>query len=161
MKRLDNNLNNIQDVALITSLADVNTDLITMNIGKFLGKGTYRTVYEYNMDSRYVIKIEPDNTSCNLMEYTLWDEIQGLTGKLVWVKDWFAPVHYCSPNGKILIMERTIQNYSRTRPNVVPNFFTDVKSNNFGWLGKNFVCHDYGFIWRFIKYEKKFQKIEW
>jgi len=162
MIRLENRLNNIEEVSLLHSLQDVNTDLITMILGQKIGSGSFRSVYEYNFNpDKFVVKIEPNNTDCNITEYTLWKEIKGLTGELAWVKDWFAPIEYCSPNGKILIMKRTYDLTHKEKPRKIPNFMTDVKENNFGWLNNKFVCHDYGFLYKFIKYEKKFKKIDW
>lgn len=158
---LENNLNDIQELAQIARHQDVNTDLILMLCGKKLGEGSSRAVYEYNLDNKYVVKIEPQNTDSNKAEFLLWYEVQGLKGSMAWVKEWFAPIKFCSPNGKILIMQRTKQDLTKTRPNKVPSFFQDVKPDNFGWIGNRFVCHDYGSIYNFIKYEKKFRKIEW
>lgn len=152
---LDNNLNDIQELALIAKTQDVNTDLILMICGKKLGQGYSRVCYEYNLDDNFVVKIEPQNTTSNISERLLWDEVQGLKGSKAWVKEWFAPIIYCTPNNKILIMRKTKQDFNKTRPNKVPSFFQDVKEDNFGWIGNKFVCHDYGSIYGFINYEKK------
>lgn len=162
--RIQNNLNSINEVNTISSLQDVNTDLITTLLGEKLGKGSYRTVYQHNWDKDWVIKIEPKNTECNITEYLLWDEIRGLKNELAWVKDWFAPVLWMSPNGKILCMKKASEfpkNKKLERPTEVPAFFSDVKWDNFGWVGNRFVCFDYGFMYKFIKYEKKMQKVNW
>lgn len=161
MLRLENRLNNIDEVATLSKLQDVNTDLITMICGEKIGSGAYRSVYEYNFNpNKMVVKIEPYSTDSNINEYQIWYEVQGLCGDLSWVKEWFAPIHYCSPNGKIIIMERTRQ-LDKPLPEKVPWFFTDVKIDNFGWIGNRFVCHDYGFIHSFMKYDKKFKKAIW
>jgi len=157
--RLENNINSISEVSVISQLQDVNTDLILSLCGKKLGSGSYRTVYEHNWDKRYVVKIEPNNTECNMAEFMLWSEVCGLCGDLAWVKDWFAPVLWMSPNGKILVMRRTQEKDKKERPRKVPDFFTDLKRENFGWIGNKFVCHDYGFIHKFIKYGSKMQKV--
>lgn len=159
VQRLDNNLNSISEVFTLSQLQDVNTDLILSLCGKKLGAGVYRTVYEYNLDNRYVIKIEPNTTESNITEYLLWSEIKGLIGTLAWVKDWFAPILWMSPNGKILVMRKTEEKPNKERPKSIPLFFTDLKRDNFGWIGNKFVCHDYGFFHKFIKYEKKMQTI--
>lgn len=166
--RLTNRLNSTEEIYTLSNLASVNTDIILMLCGEKIGSGATRAVYEYNMNpKKFVVKIEPlDINDCNLQEYLLWQEIKGLTGNLAWVKDWFAPVHYCSPNGKVLIMERTYPPSQLTGnlPKKVPEFMSDIKLQNFGWIGKKFVCHDYGFIYKFIKYEKKFKVVtpcEW
>lgn len=161
MVRLTNRLNSIDELSNLSQLQSVNTDLILMLCGEKIGSGTYRSVYEFNMNpNKFVIKVEPLSTDCNLSEFLLWDEIQNLKGNLSWVREWFAPIHWCSPNGKVIIMQRTKQ-LNRERPKKIPFFFTDVKKNNFGWIGNKFVCHDYGFIQKFIKYQKKYQNINW
>lgn len=97
-----------------------------------------------------------------MAEFMLWDEVRGLKNNLAWVEDWFAPILFMSPNAKILCMQKTSQypkNKKLERPKEIPAFFTDIKWNNFGWIGSKFVCHDYGFIHKFIKYENKMQKV--
>jgi len=157
--KLENKLNDINEVYEICKSQDINTDLIISFIGKKIGSGSFRTVYEYNFDKSYVIKVEHGNSECNLMEYTLWKEIENLCGDLAWVRDWFAPVLWISPNGKVLVMKRTQEKDNKERPRKVPDFFTDLKRDNFGWIGSKFVCHDYGFIYRFLTYSKKMRTV--
>lgn len=162
--RLSNRLNDIKELSAISQLESVNSDLIKMFIGKHIGSGYYRSVFEFNpRPDKYVVKIEHNDTNCNTNEFLIWEEVSWLVGDLAWVKDWFAPILYMSPNGKILIQERTSMYGSggQEYPSEVPDFFSDVKLDNFGWLNKKFVCHDYGFINRFIKYNKRFRKAKW
>lgn len=161
--RLKNNLNDIKELSTITQMESVNSDLIKMFIGKHTNSGYYRSVFEFNPNpDKYVVKIEHDDTDCNTNEFLIWNEVSGLHGELAWVKDWFAPILWMSPNGKIIIQERTRwHSLNKECPNEVPDFFSDVKVDNFGWLNNKFVCHDYGFINRFIKYNKKFRKANW
>jgi len=162
--RLKNNLNDIKELSAITQMESVNSDLIKMFIGKHINSGCYRSVFEFNPNpDKYVIKIEHDDTNSNTNEFLIWDEVNYLCGDLAWVKEWFAPVLWMSPNGKILIQERT-KDYASTNkeyPDQLPSFFTNIKYSNFGWLNNRFVCHDYGAINRFIKYDKKFRKANW
>jgi hypothetical protein len=158
--KLSNNLNSIEEICTISHLQDVNTDLILMMLGQKIGSGSYRSVYNYNMNDKLVVKIEPNSTEQNISEFIMWDEIRGLKEDKAWVKDWFAPIHWCSPNGKILIMEKTFQK-NKPKPKEIPKFLSDVKSANFGWIGNKYVCHDYGFIYPFIEYKKSFKKVIW
>tara|TARA_R100000656_G_C3952223_1_gene128652 strand:- start:226 stop:747 length:522 start_codon:yes stop_codon:yes gene_type:complete len=164
--RLDDNLMDMNEMNTLTQMAPVLMDFVTVLCGKKLGAGTYRTVYEYNLDTNYVVKIEPLNTGQNMNEYMIWNQVQYFHGDLAWVKDWFAPVKWISPNGRILIMERTQEtrmvrkNYVE-RPKKVPSFFTDVHHGNFGWIGKRLVCHDYAFPYRFMEFKKRFRKANW
>ena len=159
--RLSNKLNDIKKCSNIICEQDIITDLVTSFVGKYIGSGSYRDVYEYNFNDDYVIKLEKDNTEQNISEYILWQEINSLNGDLRWVKDWFAPVLWCSPNGKILVMEKTKINDKKAKPEKIPIFLSDVKIHNFGWIGNKYVCHDYGMLDGFIKCEKKFKKIIW
>lgn len=165
--RLKNNLNDIKELSAITQMESVNSDLIKMFIGKHINSGFYRSVFEFNPNpDKYVVKIEHDDTNCNTNEFLIWNEVSGLHGDLAWVKDWFAPILWMSPNGKITIQERTTschneKFYKKELPKEIPVFFSDVKDDNFGWLNNKFVCHDYGFINRFIKYNSKFRKANW
>lgn len=159
--RLEDNLNNVKEIADILDVAPVAIDLVTSIIGEDIGRGTYRAVYEYNLDDRYVVKIEPENTSCNLIEYMIWDEVKGLMGESEWVKKWFAPVKWISPNGRILIMQKTHKRDNKVKPEKIPKFLWDVCERNFGWIGNNYVCHDYGQLYNMIAYPKAMKKIEW
>lgn len=78
-----------------------------------------------------------------------------------WVKDWFAPVKWISPNGRILVMRKTEEKPDKKRPDKVPDFLWDVKVDNFGWIGNNLVCHDYGQFYNMIDYKKKMKKVKW
>ena len=94
-------------------------DFVTTLCGKHIGSGSTRSVFDYSLDEKYVIKIEPKNTNGNTSEWMIYNEIQYLSGELAWVKDWFAPIKWISPNGRILLMEKTIpHNYNtkKTRP---------------------------------------------
>lgn len=143
-------------------LESVNSDLITMFLGQKIGSGSYRSVYEFNPNpQKYVVKIEPLSTDCNSNEFLIWNEISWLKGELSCVKNWFAPVLWMSPNAKVLIMERTFEKSNLTRPDKIPDFMTDIKFENYGWIGNKFVCHDYGFLSRFIEYKKKLRKANW
>lgn len=158
--RLENNLNDVKELSFITQLEDINSDIVKCICGKKIGQGQYRSVHEFNLDKDYVVKLEPLNTSCNTVEYMMWDEIKGLKEELAWVKDWFAPVKWISPNGRVLLMKKTEEEPDKKLPKKIPSFLWDVKPDNFGWLGKNYVCHDYGQFYNFIHYPKKFKKLK-
>ena len=139
-------------------------DFVTVICSEFIGSGATRSVFEYSLNDKYVVKIEPRNTNGNTTEWMMWNEIQHLTGSLEWVKKWFAPVKWISPNGRILLMERTKPHTHKTkkvRPEKIPSFLWDVKEDNFGWIGDNYVCHDYGQFYNMINYPKKMKKVDW
>lgn len=159
MKALKNNLNDNKDLYDILSNQNVSTDLVQSMFGAFVGSGASRMVYDCNLYPNTVIKVEYGNTFNNVMEYALWDEIQFLCGDLAWVKNWFAPIKWISPNGKLLVMDKTHHSDNKKLPERIPDWLWDVKLENFGWIGNKFVCHDYAYSFNaLIDYKKKFKK---
>lgn len=160
--KLEQELNDIERISNILQLGAVANDLVVSLCGKYIGSGISRSVFEYNLDPRYVIKVEPLSTNNNnMVEQMMWNEIHGLCGNLEWVKKWFAPVLWCSPNGRLLVMRKTEEKPGKKRPEMIPEFLWDVKSDNFGWIGNQFVCHDYGQFYNFRHYSKKMKKVNW
>jgi len=150
----------------------VGMDFIMCLLGPNISDGNFRAVYEHALDPTKVIKIEyghgqksehdciMQNSFCNVQEFLMWREIEGLKGELEWVKNWFAPIHWISPGGHILCMERTYSKPDQERPEKIPKFMWDVKWDNFGWIGDNLVCHDYAHINAFTSYSKKMQTVK-
>jgi hypothetical protein len=158
---LEDNLLDLETVTDLLSVPSISLDFITSLCGKHLGTGSFRSVFDYNIHSDYIIKIERENSGCNRIEYMIWDEVRFLKGNLSWVKNWFAPVDWISPNGRILVMKKTKQIKNKKLPEKIPAFLWDVKKDNFGWIGKNYVCHDYGQFYNMISYPKKMIKAKW
>lgn len=141
----------------------ITSDIFTTLCGNFIGEGATRCVFEHNLDNRFVVKVAicPAGVRANIIEHEVWKEVEGLTRNLEWVKDWFAPVIYISENGNVLIMRKTEIKPNKKKPNQVPKFLLDCYERNFGWIGNKYVCHDYGFIWGLLKYEKRFKRPNW
>lgn len=161
MKVEDNllDLSKVNDILRIPSLA---SDFVTIVCGESIGAGSFRDVFNYNTHKGYVIKLEPGSTDCNLVEWMIWEEVKYLSGDMEWVKDWFAPVEWISPNGRILVMKKTKPTHKKlSPPDKIPAFLWDVKLENFGWIGNKFVCHDYGQFYNMINYPKKMIKANW
>jgi len=159
--KLEDRLDKIETICDLSRNVAVATDLITSLCGEHLATGAFREVYNYNLDHRYVVKIEPCNSNCNIVEYMIWDEVKGLINNSEWVKKWFAPVKWISPNGRILVMQKTKVNHKKKKPEKIPAFLWDIKEENFGWIGNDFVCHDYGQFYNMIHYPKKMVKAKW
>lgn len=150
----------------------VGMDMIMCLLGPRISSGNFRDVYEHTMDPTKVIKIEyghkqvmnqdaiMQNSFCNVQEYLLWAEIEGLKGNLEWVKKHFAPVRWISPGGHVLCMDRTWPEQEKQRPDTLPAFLWDVKPDNFGWIGDDFVCHDYAHVHAFTGYGKKMRNVK-
>lgn len=157
--------------ALIES-PHVGMDLMMCSLGTRLSNGCFRDVYAHTLNSELVLKIEyghdrkdeydtgVNNSFCNVQEFLLWQGIQYLKGPLEWVKQWFAPIEWISPGGHILCMQRTYEMPEKERPEMIPDFLWDVKKENFGWIGDQFVCHDYAHVHAFASYSKKMRKVK-
>lgn len=159
--QLEEKINDYIHLHCIQEETSIVQDLISSICGKHLGSGTYRMVFNYNLDDNYVVKLETPGSNCNVVEYMMWDEIQYLKEDLAWVKEWFAPVKWMSPNGRVLVMRKTLPKPKKKRPDKVPKMLWDVKQDNFGWIGNKFVCHDYGQFYNFIDYKKGLKKAVW
>ena len=74
----------------------------------------------------------------NYREFHTWSEV----GFTQWSK-WFAPVVAISEDGRKLLQVRAIN--SGKPVGKVPEFFSDLKEDNWGWLNGHAVCLDYGY----------------
>lgn len=109
--------------------------------GRFLGGGIARKVYIYRPDDTFVIKIAEDKggQSHNIIEWKIWDELKQVKS----ASKWLAPIVDVSDCGKYLIMKRAERGRKEDYPKMVPHFFTDMKYDNYGFIGKQLVCVDY------------------
>ena len=111
--------------------------------GRLLGAGAYRRVYIYRPHTDWVVKVE-DGGYCfsNIKEWEVWEAMRECPS----VAKFLVPCHYISPNGTILIQDRTTPIEVMHLPKKIPSFLsTDLKSENWGWsIKKKPVCHDYG-----------------
>ena len=118
--------------------------------GEQIGYGMSRKVFACKLMPECVVKVEEESIGFqNIMEWQTWDFVR-------WTKAsrWFAACKWISPNGKVLIQERTRPPSDAELVEKVPVWFTDLKRTNWGmakaqnrdgsdgreWL----VCHDYG-----------------
>lgn len=137
-------------------------ELWNLICGSVLGQGAGRTVYEHCLDPYHVVKVESGAGSFqNAMEWETWQRVRTTE-----FAPWFAPCLAISPCGTILIQRRTRQPIAY--PDSIPNFFTDLKLENFGVLvpregeEEAFVCHDYGYTrcWS-IGMTRRMSRPEW
>ena len=116
-------------------------EFASFSLGKWLGGGMSRQVYEHPTDKNKVIKIENSAREFqNVIEWEFWQNWQYDKD----VSKWLAPCYSISYNGTFLIMDRTIPLI--TTPKYLPTFLTDHKLDNYGMLKGKLVCHDYGRI---------------
>lgn len=115
--------------------------------GDFLGQGVTRSVYVFKPDDRFVIKLEP-NISKNGFAFVNVGEWHNWLTCMYFSKmaDFLAPCLTINQSSQILIQRRairTIDGDKRPYPKYIPNWLTDTKKFNFGWIGDKFVCVDY------------------
>lgn len=116
-------------------------DFIKVFLGKEIGRGVSRVVYEHALDKSLVIKIEEGGDWFqNVTEYRVWNELQYYKK----MAKWFAPIIAISPNGVVLIQKRVEPTSLKDYPKQIPSFFTDIKQENYGLLNGQLVCFDYG-----------------
>ena len=115
-------------------------DLIELAVGKPMGEGISRKVYEWLPDPTLVAKVECRRQSfANIEEYHVWQAVEETKAA-----EWFAPVVQLAGHGSILLQRRTKPVTMDQLPARIPSFFTDLKVGNFGMLDGRIVCHDYG-----------------
>lgn len=118
-------------------------ELLDVILGDFIGSGVYREVFQHPHFIDYVVKIEQGNSRENAIEWDVWNSV-----KFTDNAKWFAPCTYISDNGVVLIQKKTKPLFSKPVkfvPEKIPSFFTDIKPDNFGWIGNQLVAHDYSF----------------
>lgn len=130
---------------------EIHAEAFNLLCGEQIGRGMSRTVYECALLPDYVVKVEADPYRFqNVMEWETWQLVQWTPASR-----WFAECRWISPNGRVLIMERTRPPGPGDLPEKVPMWATDLKTSNWGMAkAKNrdgtvadrewLVCHDYG-----------------
>jgi len=123
----------------------ISLDLIRMVCGDQLsgggsrvGGGASRAVYNFDLIPQTVLKITSDPPA-NTNEWEIWKAVK----KTPYVK-WFAPCLFISPTGHFMVQKkvRPIRKTDKL-PKKLPGLFTDIKISNWGFIGKQLVCHDY------------------
>lgn len=113
-------------------------------LGKLLGQGVARRVYEYRpRPYDYVVKVQAiseDNAHDyqNIAEWSLWC---AATDRL---RQWLAPCYCLSPDGMALLQARCEPCPEHLIPKRAPKIFGDLHQRNFGVFEKRVVVTDYG-----------------
>lgn len=128
-------------MAIFDELPEIVTrDALTLFIGKFIGGGAGRRVYDCAFDSKFVVKVEIASRSFqNATEWQVWCDLR----ETHWAK-WLSPCEFISECGMVMIQHKTEPLPRDQYPARLPNFFTDLKYSNFGMLDGRLVAHDYG-----------------
>jgi hypothetical protein len=124
--------------------------------GKKLGGGVGRTVFVYDLNPNFVIKIEESGFQ-NVIEWEMWKVVKASPHQR-----WLAPVRHISPSGAALLMDRTLPAPRSKYPKRMPEWIGDYKYSNFGLLNGRLVCHDYGsFVNQSNGINEKMRKADW
>lgn len=122
------------------------TDLVRENMnflcGELIGSGSFRDVFQYQLDPNYVVKIQREKGMFNnIIEFEIWKLVMGSE-----YEKYFARCSWISDGGRIMLQRKTTPFTKRKpAPEVIPNFFTDIKDSNFGYIGKQLTAHDYDY----------------
>lgn len=135
----------------------VNMELIDYILGDFVGYGISRLVYDYRLDPKYVIKLDLSNHNANVLEHDVWRTVEHTKHA-----KWFAPVKDLSPCGRVLLQEKCKYENIDKFPKIIPDYLSDIKVDNFGWLNGKFVCLDYAGNNLLTKgLSSKMKKVKW
>lgn len=138
-------------------MSDHATELFRMIAGQELGSGCYRTVYAYRPDPALVLKVATEGPEANVIEHALWREIEHEKE----FARWFAPVIDMSECGTYLLQRRVEFGRKTDYPKQIPAWFTDLKCENFGWIGNQFVCCDYGSFYLSRQLTRRMKPVAW
>lgn len=116
------------------------TDMMDLMIGDLLGRGSYRDVYELIIDKRYVLKIANHDSGMhhNVLEFQFWSNLDEE------LRQHFAPIHWISAGGNILIQSRVDPVPTQTPLELMLPDVWDIKRENLGMLNGKPVIIDLG-----------------
>lgn len=118
-------------------------DAFGLLCGNKLGDGIHRTVFECRLRDDLVVKVEKENVwrfFANVHEMKFWSDHRNNSA----IAKWLAPCDYLSPDGRILLQKRVrMVQPMDVVPDTLPQFLTDIKRDNFGWIGDQLVTVDY------------------
>lgn len=136
------------------------TDFLTLFCGDFLGSGIGREVYVLRTDPTKVVKIEMRSESFqNVTEWQTWEAL-----KNTHCSKWLAPCQFISACGICLIQDRVDPLTDKHKRRKIPEWLTDMKTDNFGLIGDQVVARDYGLPAKLIEmgaFGSKLRKPEW
>lgn len=135
-------------------------ELRRLLVGEMIGFGATRRVFDCKLSNKFVVKIQYVGGFHNAIEFEVWEAV----GPAYWWSRWFAECIFISNDGKLLIqekvdMERAYSEY----PKKIPRFFTDIKYDNYGFVGNQLKCVDYSNVMAMLTgfLDKKFRSAHW
>lgn len=118
----------------------IGTEFFNLVCGNLLGSGVSRYVFEYKPDKKYVVKVDCSNYNANSNEYHIWEQLEYVEK----MNKWFAPIKLLTTSGRVMLQRRCKTGLAYDDyPKKVPEFFTDLKYQNWGMLDRRWVCFDY------------------
>ena len=108
-------------------------------LGREIGSGCYRRVFEAGWDDSLVVKMETSSSYfANVAEWDIWHNLKGTpAGKFL------CPCVSISPGGGFLIMKKAGPVKPEQMPKRIPGWCADVKIENWGWFDGRPVMLDY------------------
>jgi hypothetical protein len=124
----------------VSENAFIHKELFRLFANERIGGGMSREAWASKLMPNWVIKTEEHSQHFqNVLEWQTWQEVKGTP-----FAKWFAPCVQISSCGGVLVMERTTRPAPDQFPELMPAFLTDFKRANYGMIGGQIVCHDYG-----------------
>jgi len=118
----------------------IGTEFFNFTCGDLLGYGISRYVFEYKRDKRWVVKIDLSCYSANSLEWQIWSDVE----KIPQLSKWFAPCGDMTRACSVMLQRRCKIKLPHDKyPNKVPDFFSDLKYDNWGMFNGKMVCLDY------------------
>ena len=141
------------------------SDFIDFFLEAEIGRGEYRTVYQFRLNDNWVIKIDRrsggNGRFANVDEWNAYMEAKAKKSPIL---KYLAPCHHISSCGKILIQEKTQpieEKMIHKLPKILPGFFTDIAVGNWGTIKGKLVCHDYANNNSCSSHYQKGRKVKW
>jgi hypothetical protein len=130
-------------------------ELSTVLLGKKIGRGIHRHVFNCRIDPTLVVKIEPNAQSfSNVAEWQNWNELSEMPD----YNRWLAPCVAISSNGAVLLQKRAKPLHGAL-PEKLPSWIMDIKRENFGMYEGRIVLCDYPTIYSSLS--KRLRKVDW
>lgn len=128
--------------------------------GDKIGTGITREVYVLKQNPNYVVKIQVDPSKgvfANVLEFTNYCDFREVSA----FGHYLAPCELITETGQVLIQRRVEFRKRKDYPKYIPAVFTDLKIQNYGWIGDQFVCCDYPFLLLLGTDPKKIKYAKW
>lgn len=132
-------------------------ELLGLISGSRLGFGCYRSVYQYLPDPTLVLKVAAERPDQNVIEHAIWKEVESVKG----IAKWFAPCLHISPCGVYMLQRKVQFGLPKDYPAKIPACFTDLKYENYGFIGNQLVCCDYAGLLLSLNIGTRMKKVDW